>query len=708
LLKFFHILPGYFTLFFLTALNAINAQIPINGFCKYVNVAADSSFKNVLPLNFNADSYTDLLLYNQSNKIISYQGSSDYKFTKSNTTTLRIELSVIKPINRKIVNNQYAFISRKDRRIGILEVTTYGYCRIISELKIDSYPENLSIADVNKDGVEELLVSGNSFDGLSVLYISNKKLIERKIFSKKLFSQASFVELNNDNYPDIAAVDLLQNKLIFFYNNSAGYFSEVRSFNYDSKISFLHIVDFNLDGYQDVCIACKDNIEILCGDPYSRYDKKIFTSTSYQPQKLVTADFNNDGLIDVGYLDRSKSIVSIIYSNESKKFYPEISYLQKKGLSDITIFYSRFVSGVLSYSSNGRLHIIDRLRRITDSTNLVFGINPTTLKYFDAGRDKIYDFSFFDREKETLNLVLRNSSGIPEKLYRIKIESACKNLTIDEISANKKTFYCYSANNRLIEIVNVNFEDNSIAKDKLYSAGPIIDLRIRRNPGEDRARIYILSNKNYNLAFSIFYYKDFRYAVSNSNILAKNIWNAKLSLEDQIGVYYWTNDFNVAVLNKIIVDNDLNIQQKVFSYKLESSEVKSVAMLVGDIFNRDGNDAISFIRSADKKYVVVTTGANNYKLKVSGDMKRLNLDDESLFNLFEMRFNGLNKLFSVSEDSRTLNKLEILNRKRLLISTEMVEAENIQSYFIKNLNFKNYHFVYINKTENCITIKEIA
>ncbi len=708
MLKHFYIHPGYFTFFLLTVINTLSAQIPINGFCKYVNVTVDSSFGNVLPLNFNGDSYTDLLLYNQSNKIISYQGKSDYNFVKSNTTNLRFEISVIKPINRKLVNNQYAFLSRKNRRVGILEVTAYGYCRIISELKIDSYPEDLSIADVNKDGVEEFLVSGNSFDGLSVFYISNRDLIERKLLSKRLFSHSVFVELNNDVYPDIAAIDLIQNKLIFFYNNSAGNYYEARSFSFNSKLTLLHVLDFNLDGYHDVCVAGKDKIEILLGDPYSKYDRKISTNTSYQPQKLVTADFNNDGLIDIAYIDKLRSIVSVFYSDEKQKFYPEVSYLQKPGLNDLTLFYSKFVNGIMSYSSAGKLHIIDRLRRITDSTSLVFGINPSTLKYFDAGNDKIYDFSFFDREKVTLNLVVRNSSGIPEKLYRIKLESSCRNLLVDETGSAKKTFYCYSNNSRLIEIISVDFRDNSVNKDKFYSVGPIADVRVKRNPDEDRAKIYILSNKNNNLILSIVYYKDFRYSVSNSNVLAKSIWNAKLSLEDQTGIYYWTNENNTFIFEKIVVNNDLNLQQKVFSYKLESTDVRSIAMLVGDIFNRDENDAISFVRSSDKKDVIFSTGSNNYKLKLDTKMKRLNLNDESLFNLFEMRFNGLNKLFAISQDSKTLNKLELLFRKKSLNSTELVEAENIQSYFIKNLNFKNYHFVYIDKSEHCITIKEIA
>jgi len=621
---------------------------------------------------------------------------------------LKFEISVIKPINRKLVNNQYAFLSRKNRRVGILEVTAYGYCRIISELKIDSYPENLSIADVNKDGVEEFLVSGNSFDGLSVFYISNRALIERKLLSKKLFSHSVFVELNNDVYPDIAAIDLIQNKLIFFYNNSAGFYYEARSFSFNSKLTLLQVLDFNIDGYQDVCVGGKDNIEILLGDPYSKYERKIFTNTSYQPQKLVTADFNNDGLIDIAYLDKSHSIVSVFYSDEKQKFYPEVSYLQKQGLNDLTLFYSKFVNGIMSYSSAGKLHIIDRLRRITDSTSLVFGLNPSTLKYFDAGNDKIYDFSFFDKEKVTLNLVVRNSSGIPEKLYRVKLESPCRNLLVDETGSAKKTFYCYSNNSRLIEIISVDFRDNSVNKEKLYSVGPIADVRVKRNPDDDRAKIYILSNKNNNLILSIVYYKDFRYSVSNSNVLAKSIWNAKLSLEDQTGIYYWTNENKAFVFEKIIVNNDLNLQQKVFSYKLESTDVRSIAMLVGDIFNRDENDAISFVRSSDKKDIIFSTGSNNYKLKLDARMKRLNLNDESLFNLFEMRFNGLNKLFAISQDSKTLNKLELLFRKKSLNSTELVQADNIQSYFIKNLNFRNYHFVYIDKSEHCITIKEIA
>jgi len=708
LLRFFQIPLGCYAIIFCAAINSINPQIPINGFCKYENFVVDSNYQNILPLNFNGDSYTDLLLYNQSNKIIVYQGNIDNKFSKARTNSFRIEFSVIKPVNKKTVSNQFAFISRKDRRIGFLEIAASGYCRITSELKLDSYPENLGVADINRDGVDELLVSGGSFDGLSVFYISGKKLVEKKIYNKRLFSHSVFTELNNDIYPDIATVDLLENKLVFLYNNSAGGYYEVRTFMFDSKITFLNSFDFNLDGYQDIVLTSKNRIEILLGDPFSKFEKKVTTSTYYQPNKLVTADFNNDGLIDIAYLSKSSSIVSVLYSDENKKFYPEISYLQKNNLSDISLFFSRFVNGVLAYSQSGKLHLIDQLRRITDSTNLVFGINPSSLKYFDAGNDRIYDLCYFDKEKETLNLVVRNSSGIPAKLYRIKIENVWKNLVVDEYSSNKKTFYCYSDNNRLIEIIKVNFEQNTIEKEKIYSAGPITDLRLSRVKGEERPRIYILSNKNNNLALSIFYYKDFRYVASNSNVLAKNVWDAKLSLEDQISVFYWTNENNAVVLNKAIVNNDLKVQQIIFNYKVASTDVKSIAMIVGDLFNRNKNDAISFLNGSGSKQAVVTTGTNNYKLTLSGKISKLNLNDETLLNQFEMRFNGLNKLFSVSEDSKTLNRIEILNRKRLLIGTELFEAKNIQSYFIKNLNFKNYHLVYIDGAENCITIKEIS
>src|ERR1039457_6372885 len=58
------------------------SQVPINGFCKYNKIDIDSGFTNLFALNYNDDSYTDLILYNPAKKDIeSLDGNQSLSFS---------------------------------------------------------------------------------------------------------------------------------------------------------------------------------------------------------------------------------------------------------------------------------------------------------------------------------------------------------------------------------------------------------------------------------------------------------------------------------------------------------------------------------------------------------------------------------------------------------------------------------------------------
>ena len=69
-----------------------------------------------------------------------------------------------------------------------------------------------------------MLISGSAFDGLSLLSESGEKLIEEKIEERTIYTDAIFVDLNNDNVPDIAGFNLITNSVVLFYNYGNGTF----------------------------------------------------------------------------------------------------------------------------------------------------------------------------------------------------------------------------------------------------------------------------------------------------------------------------------------------------------------------------------------------------------------------------------------------------------------------------------------------------
>ncbi len=158
-----------FLLFFLSS--EILPQIPINGFCKLNSYQFSSGYSKIFSLNYNDDSYSDLILYNPSSNVVSlFAGEKNETFAEAKEFEFPFSVSNFIPIREK--NNEikkYAFTSRKNLTAGFCEFAQDGKPKVTHKYLFKSYPEKLSAADIDGDSNQEILISGPAFEGLSIL-----------------------------------------------------------------------------------------------------------------------------------------------------------------------------------------------------------------------------------------------------------------------------------------------------------------------------------------------------------------------------------------------------------------------------------------------------------------------------------------------------------------------------------------------------------
>jgi hypothetical protein len=87
------------------------------------------------------------------------------------------------------------------------------------------------------------LISGNSFNGLSIVSINNEKFLEIKITDKTVFKDARFIDLNTDGVEDIAALNSIDNQIHLFFKNSKNKFEELRKISVESDVLALNVFD---------------------------------------------------------------------------------------------------------------------------------------------------------------------------------------------------------------------------------------------------------------------------------------------------------------------------------------------------------------------------------------------------------------------------------------------------------------------------------
>ncbi|MGE5353007.1 MAG: FG-GAP repeat domain-containing protein [Acidobacteriota bacterium] len=683
----------------------VNAQIPVNGFCRYQSFQTPEGFHSFASLSFNGDAYTDLALFDPLKKeIITFAGQAEGSFKAGKTFRLKDEPSLIEPIDKNLPGTLCAFISRKNRTTGLLNFSNSGSPNILSELKLDSYPGGMSLMDINSDGHEEILIYGEAFNGLSIIYTNNGRLKEKKLLNKNIYSHAVWTDLNHDSYPDIIAVDLVTNSLKFLYNNSRGEFYEARQMKGHGKITSLLAYDFNLDGLQDVVAVQGNGIFILYGDYVSSFKRTQTISTDIRPDEIVISDFNSDGLNDIACLDKGHSVVSVAFSKEDGSFFKEINYLAKDAISHIAPYYSKFLTGLLSLDTRGRLYLISNLSVIKNNVSLSLGASPSDISYFDAGNNNIIDLCSVDRFRPQLNILLRDKSGIPSHYYSVDLVDTCSNLEIYDKKDYEKIFYCYTKGKRLIQAVTVNFKDNRISKDNFYAAGPLYDLKAIDGEAADRTKLYAALIKDGNLRLQVFDYVNYKYSSLLSKTLETGTADAKLDQYSPLSIFYWKEGKGCSYFKKLILDRELKQQQYLNEFTLKS---KVPAWITGDILNQEEGSSANFIFDSNNYYAFISNINKNVKFKLKGSFSAFKIRNSNMLSLGEIRFNGLKKLLVYNDAERTLEKLDVLNKSGILLATRLLKAGDVESYFVKNMNFRKYHFVYADKSEKCVTIKEL-
>ncbi len=682
---------------------SVFSQIPINGFCKYNCYKADSGFTNFMLINFNNDSYSDFILYNPTKKEVEViKGEEQGVLKEKKIFRIPVEITSIQPLkNRR--GPGYFFVNRKKLKAGIYELKTNDSPSLSGTIGFDSYPDYLSVANVDGKGKNEILVSGSSFNGLSIIYQNNKELTEKKIVNGTSFSHSVLSDLNNDQFPDIAAYNVVKRRFELFYNDSKGEFRKVRSISFPEKITSLKSFDINLDSYEDLIFTSGKSFYIWYGDFRSSYENTTKIESLYKPDKYILGDFNKDGRIDLAYLNLEHPLVSILFAKNDFEFYPEIIYLQQKKLTDISPYYSKFIDGIAALSLNGNIHTITNLTSFAEAVDISLGAKPGALSFFDNENNGITDFCFIDEYDKKIKFILRNSGGIPANFFSYRLHENHDKIISENLNKGLKNYVCYSIDKKLIEIIRADFDSNKITRSALYSPGPIKDLKLKRINDNEYSIYFVYTNDNL-LLLGAFGYKDLKFNSSEQLIDSGKFYDASVGIRKEPTVFYWQKSGQNVLLKEkhpFISSEALDIISVPITDSLKFNSY------TGDLLNMDKNVFISFITSSENSYNVVVYGDFSSMIKDGQDLANFRITSKNDLFFGETRFNGLKRLSIYLPGKKEVDRLEFINKGKNLAFTQIVDQAFIRNFFIKNMTSKNYHIVYSDKDKYCITIRRI-
>lgn len=676
-------------------------QIPINGFCKINKFSVQSGFTNLFPLNYNKDSYTDLLLFNPLKKeTFLLKGEPNLKFSQAKTIIFPFEPTQFKPVYDSLLQiSYYAFTSRRSRLFGTLTFNDKGIPEVIHSVKLNYYPDFIDVAMLTDSGNPAFLIGGESFDGISMLRLIDNKFEEEKIISGTSFSFAQLAHLNGDDIIDIIAYNLFDKSLYFLINNGRNQFVVSRKLTFIENINSFHIFDINGDSFKDITYTYDEGIKVLFGDPLYLFEKSTSISTNYNADNLSIGDFNHDGLFDFLYFSRKDGIISAFFAKSPFSFYNEVEYLKTTSVAEIVPFFSKFVYGAAYVTDEGELGILSEVNSFKEDVALAFSILPEEIILFDYNNNGINDIAIVDNKSKQLKFILRNNFGIPSYYFSIRYFGKSGRLICFDKGSNEKIFYSYSLNERLIEIFYINFSDYTVKRENLYSDGKIIDIMISTST-EEKPNIHLLYQQNNKLKYGVYAYSSIKYILINYPEISGNWFDALILNPYKNTIAYWLKSGNQYQLKfteflpkttKETVVYSLSTERKVNTYSTK-------ALLSEDLFLYS-----SLLEDYSKRRFII------YDQNISVfTPKNIGYDFNKSVSAIKISFGNDNLLYFYSEALNQLNRI-FINRyySKLNIKT-LAEDINIKKFIVTKLDTRNKHLIFIDSKDNLVKVRKIS
>ena len=687
-------------LFLLLSFDISFAQIPINGFCKLNTFNSPPGFNKLSLINFNNNSYSDLLLLNPSNKNgVIMEGIADGEFKPSRRINLPFRISNLEPVFDEQNQIQfYAVSSRAQRSFGIVSFSNSGYLITRALYKFNSFPDKISIADINDDGNNEFLISGSAFNGLSLLYFDGRKITEQKIVEKTSFSFANFADINSNGFEDIASYNLSTGAIHFYFNDGEGNFTEKRTLQLDFNPVQFKVFDLNYDSFNDFIFSSGSSIQIFSGSRSASFDKRLTIKTAYPVDDFVISDFNNDGFFDIIYASYRAGIVSSVFGRADRTFHNEFVHLKRNRIESITTYASDSVNGIAYLTDYGEAGYISTLSSINKDFSLALSVAPSVIKYVDYDVNKTDDIIFIDEYNNSLNLIISNNRGIPDRFFSTRLFGKHKYLTVDNTRPKLKRIYCYSSDSRLIELVTFDILSGETKREQLYAPGTVADLKIN-NSDEDNSSFYIAYKKG--KEYFIGEFRDLTVRYSFHEIL--NIGNNLLDVEiipSAAPVFLLWKNFNqkTELVNIETIKNQF-IEKRKLSIPIPTAEIFSSIKFL----NKPADYTyFSFIKSGEKTFISFESSA--FESLISADKQFFNF---RIKNKNHLSFISAKDVFLYDDAQKSIRIIELSDNRKQIRVKEIIRNIDANDFTIANLDFINKHLIYTNKTNGSISIKRL-
>lgn len=299
---------------------------------------------------------------------------------------------------------------------------------------------SIATADLDLDGDKDLLFTTGHEQEFSILFSDGSGGFEivTEIIRTSVgccYNQIALTDINSDGYPDAVVTDSETGGYIHvFYNNQNGKFEHHQSKELlnPAAVTAISTGDFNRDGIEDITVNRHFGKTSLFLSQENKLGKEIEINGGdnglYTYLDIATADFNNDGFLDIAhaspngirfsFLDVDPEVALASQKEIDLSYYPiglEAVDLNNDGISDLASIdsYTATLSLLLNNDSGNTFKII------TDS----IGTRPVAISTADFDNDGDFDIVIADAKEHVLHMVENQGDNQYESVSKLELKT---------------------------------------------------------------------------------------------------------------------------------------------------------------------------------------------------------------------------------------------------------------------------------------------
>ena len=194
----------------------------------------------------------------------------------------------------------------------------------------NSSPRSVLVSDVDRDGVQDLLVCCTGHSDVAVLGGHGDGSFDNAVHYAAGSGAISLAtaDFNGDGASDLVTADVYANAVSVLLGDGKGSFGAPLDFALGSAPSSVSVGDFNRDGRKDVAAACMGTnlIYVLIGDGQGGFSSAGSLLTDIYPGTVLAEDLDKDGKTDIVTVNGAADSVSVFLGDGYGGFAPRSDY----------------------------------------------------------------------------------------------------------------------------------------------------------------------------------------------------------------------------------------------------------------------------------------------------------------------------------------------------------------------------------------------